>query len=297
MKRPGALTFCWWNLHNFAHHDLARASHRRWPARQGDYEARRDRALAALAELFGKRYPHLLAVCEVTREAAHDLAGRLPGVYHVALPPPYPREDGFHVAVFFRAGIGLTAEPPIIPAETEDVTEGTRPMLPVHLTLPGHVIRFVACHWTAFDNASSRVARERLADVLRRDSHAFLEPPVPTAGLERHLVILGDLNEEPTAKVFRERLIGRRDRASSHQRHWMDREVRRVRLYNAAWRYLGEQVAHGTAGWPDGPAGTLYNDSEDAETTGWRAFDHVLLSLRRRRTWTNRGRGSGSRPS
>src|SRR5262249_50710715 len=147
-----------------------------------------------------------------------------------------------------------------------------------HLGLPGHLIRFVACHWTAFDNASSRVTRERLADVLRRDSHAFLIPAVPVSRLTRHLVILGDLNEEPTAAIFRERLIGCRDRASSHHTHWQDQGVRRIRLYNAAWRYLGEQVPHGTAGQPVGAAGTVYNDSQDADRRGWRTFDHLLVS-------------------
>src|SRR5262249_30920467 len=156
--------------------------------------------------------------------------------------------------------------------------EGTRPMIPVHLKLPGHLVRFVACHWTAFDNSSSRLARERLADVLRRDCHDFLAPPVPTPGLTRHVVILGDLNEEPMAPVFRERLIGCRDRRSSRQAHWQDEGVRRIRLYNAAWRYLGEQFAHGVARQPVGAAGTLYNDSQDIDTRGWRTFDHLLVS-------------------
>ena len=89
-------------------------------------------------------------------------------------------------------------------------------MVAVHFTLPGHVIRFVACHWTAFDTATSRLARERLADVLRRDIHAFLEPEVPKADIARHVVVVGDLNEEPMSPVFEHRLIGRRDRESSH---------------------------------------------------------------------------------
>jgi endonuclease/exonuclease/phosphatase family metal-dependent hydrolase len=176
--------------------------------------------------------------------------------------------------VFFRSGVGFTPELPIIPSDEEDIREGTRQMIPVHLKLPNHLIRFVACHWTAFDNSSSRVARERLADVLKRNCQEFLKPPVPTMGITRHVVILGDLNEEPTARVFRERLIGCRDRQSSRYTHWQDKGVRRVRLYNAAWRYLGEQVAHGTAGQPVGAAGTLYNIKKG----GWRTLDHLLVS-------------------
>src|SRR5207245_2952177 len=111
-------------------------------------------------------------------------------------------------AVFYRPAEGLTAEAPLLPTEKEDVTEETRPMIPVHLTLPGHLIRFVACHWTSFDAPASRVARERLADVLRRDTYDFLEPEVLEAEVAHHVLILGDFNEEPMSPIFAERLIG-----------------------------------------------------------------------------------------
>ena len=140
------LTFAWWNLHNFSHFDAARSSHARWPKRPEDYEAKRDRILAALREIFGKDDPDLLAVCEITREAAQGLAAMVPAHFEVAVPPPYPRDDGFQVAVFYRSGVGFSPELPLIPTHEEDVPEGTRPMVPVHLTFPGHVIRFVACH-------------------------------------------------------------------------------------------------------------------------------------------------------
>ncbi len=236
--------------------------------------AKRDRILTAFQEVFGKEYPDLLAVCEITREAAQDLVARFPGVFRVAVSPTYPHDDGFQVAVFYRSGANLSPEPPLIPTDKEDVAAGTRPMIPVHVTFQEHVIRFVACHWTALDTDRSREARQRLADVLRRDSHAFLEPEVPKAGLHRHVVILGDLNEEPMSDIFINRLIGRRDRESSHTRHWRDAQVRRIRFYNAAWRYLGEQVAHGTPG-PRvvGAAGTYFKEPHH-----WRTFDHVFVS-------------------
>jgi endonuclease/exonuclease/phosphatase family metal-dependent hydrolase len=267
------LRFGWWNLHNFAHFDANRISDPRWPARPDHYAAKRERLLTTFPELFGSDLFDLLAVCEITREAARDLVTRLPPGFNVTVPPPYPHDDGFQVAVFFRSGVGFSLELPLIPTDMEDVAEGTRPMVPIHLTLPGQVIRFVACHWTAFDTDASRLARERLADVLRRDVHAFLEPEVPPPGIARHVVVVGDLNEEPMSSVFESRLIGRRDRESSHDRHWRDAQVRRVRLYNAAWRYLGEQVAHGTSGAPIGAAGTYFKGPHD-----WRTFDHVLVS-------------------
>ena len=179
---PRFLTFGWWNLHDFAHYDAARSSDPRWPKLHAHYEAKRGRILAALQELFGKEFPDLLAVCEITREAAQDLAARLPPGFKFSVSPPYPHDDGFQVAVFYRSDVGFSPEAPLIPTDVEDVAEGTRPMVPVHFTLQGHVIRFVACHWTAFETDTSRLARERLADVLRRDIHAFLEPEVPKTG-------------------------------------------------------------------------------------------------------------------
>jgi len=271
---PGCVTFAWWNLHDFAHYDAGRCSDPRWPKEHANYEAKKARILLAFQEVFGKKPPELFAVCEITREAAEDLAACLPASFSVAVSPRYPHDDGFQVAVFYRPGLGFSPEAPLFPTEEEDVAEGTRPMLPVHLTVHGHVIRFIACHWTAFDTGTSRLARERLADVLRRDIHAFLEPEVPNAGLARHVVVLGDLNEEPMSAVFEHRLIGRRDRESSHDRHWRDAQVRRVRLYNAAWRYLGEQVAHGPAKrGAIGAAGTYFKDPYD-----WRTFDHIFVS-------------------
>jgi endonuclease/exonuclease/phosphatase family metal-dependent hydrolase len=144
-------------------------------------------------------------------------------------------------------------------------------MVPLNLAIPGHLIRFVACHWTSFEEASD--TRRRLADFLRRDTYEYLNPEQPSPGLTRHVLILGDLNEEPTSPLFEKLFLGSRDRAASRRSHWQDAEVRRVRLYNAAWRYLGEQVAHGGAGTASGVAGTFYND-----TLRWRTFDHLLVS-------------------
>ena len=268
-----SLTFAWWNLHDFAHFDAARDTERRWPKRLEDYEAKRDRVLAAFGELFGAGFPDLLAVCEITRDAARDLLARMPAGYALHAAPEYENEDKFQVAVFYRSATGLQPEPVLIPSDKEDVAEGTRPMVPVHLVLPGHLIRFVACHWTALDLPSSRLVRERLADVLRRDIHAFFYPEEQVSDLVIHAVVLGDLNEEPMAQVFEHRLIGKRDHESSRITHWRDEQVRRVRLYNAAWRYLGEQAAHGAQPPSVIGAGTCFHDDY-----GWRTLDHVLVT-------------------
>jgi endonuclease/exonuclease/phosphatase family metal-dependent hydrolase len=114
----------------------------------------------------------------------------------------------------------------------------------------------------------------RLADYLRGDTYEFLQAHGSGAFAERHTVILGDLNEEPTSHVFEEHLTAARDHASGRQAaHWRDRQVRRVRLYNAAWRFLGEQVAYAGGRPMPGIAGTFYN-----QELGWRTFDHLVVS-------------------
>jgi hypothetical protein len=153
------LSFCWWNLHDFAHFDSGRASERRWPKRAEDFEAKRDRILATLQELFEGGFPDLLAACEITREAASELAGRMSPAFDVAVAPPYPHDDGFQVAVIYRRGVGFSADVPLLPFDDLDVSEETRPMIPVRYTAGGQVVRFVACHWTSFDTARSQATR------------------------------------------------------------------------------------------------------------------------------------------
>src|SRR5262249_2978445 len=73
--------------------------------------------------------------------------------------------------------------------------------------------------------------------------------------------------------VFEEHLAASRDHASGRQAaHWRDRNPRRVRLYNAAWRYLGEQVAYSGGTPTPGLAGGFYN-----EDLGWRALDRPIV--------------------
>lgn len=216
------LTFAWWNVRDFAHYDETRLSDPRWPKQPPDYEAKRNRILDALNQIFGDDFPDLLGICEITREAARDIAKLLPGDFHVTVSPGYPHDDGFQVAVFYRSNAGFSSEIPLFPTDHEDVAIGTRPMIPVHFTIKGHVIRFIACHWTAMDEPSSQEARQRTADVLRRNTHDFLKADVPSPGVIRHIVVFGDLNEEPTSEIFERRLIGRRDHESPRTNHSTD---------------------------------------------------------------------------
>lgn len=270
------LSFCWWNLHDFAHFDASRASERRWPKRREDFEGKRDRILTTFQQMYAGGFPDLLAVCEVTREAAADLVSRMPPAFEVAVAPTYPHDDGFQVAVIHRQGIGFATDSPLLPFEELDVPEEIRPMIPVRFTHGGQIIRFVACHWTSFGNLHAQTTRRKLADYLRGDTYEFLQPQTVGGPSQRHTVILGDLNEEPTAPVFEfeANLAAARDHTSGRQpAHTRDHNQRRVRLYNAAWRFLGEQVPYSGGVITPSLAGTFYS-----ENLGWRTFDHVIVS-------------------
>ncbi len=170
--------------------------------------------------------------------------------------------------------MGFSADAPLLSFEDLDVSEETRPMIPVRYTEGGQVIRFVACHWTSFDNPRARSTRRRLADYVRGDTYDFLKPNISSTFSNRHTVILGDLNEEPTSNLFEEHLEAARDHTSGRQAaHWRDSNPRRVRLYNASWRFLGEQVAYSGGTPAPGLAGTFYN-----RDLGWKTFDHLIVS-------------------
>lgn len=162
-----ALSFCWWNLCDLAHFEAVNASKPRWPKRAKDFETKRDRILTTLQELFAGGFPDLLAVCEITREAASDVAGRMSPGFGVAVAPTYDRDDGFQVAVIYRKGLGFSPDPPLLPFEVLDVSEETRPMIPIRFERAGQIIRFVACHWTSWDTARSEATRQILAAYLR----------------------------------------------------------------------------------------------------------------------------------
>jgi hypothetical protein len=90
-----------------------------------------------------------------------------------------------------------------------------------------------------------------------------------------HVVIIGDLNTEPFNDIFRGRLHASRDRDYSRQRsHSSDRDVRRIRFYNASWRLLGERHPHGPSTSSDHWAGTYYN----AKDRAWHTYDQMLVT-------------------
>ena len=135
-------------------------------------------------------------------------------------------------------------------------------------------IRFAFCHWPAFDEVVSQEHRGRVADALRGDVYAFMNPSETTV-FPRDYIALGDFNTEPFDELFETKLYAFRDRERSRQKpHYSDPDVRRVRLYNCGWRHLGEKQPHGFDVASDGHAGTYYQASKHI----WRTYDQLLVT-------------------
>ena len=88
---------------------------------------------------------------------------------------------------------------------------------------------------------------------------------------------MGDLNDEPQglpltalhAHMHRARALG--------GRHWQDDDVKRVHLYNCAWRLFGEINPHS----PGMPAARLVDaagTSYWAQERRWTVIDHLIIS-------------------
>jgi hypothetical protein len=139
-------------------------------------------------------------------------------------------------------------------------------------TRAGHCILFIFCHWTAFGE-KSQTYRERLAETASAHAYKFLNEA--RRKTVRHVVVLGDLNTEPFDDMFFSRLHASRDRDRARQRvHPSDKDVRRVRFYNASWRLLGEFHPHDPASSSQHFAGTYYNNKDRT----WHSYDQVLVT-------------------
>lgn len=265
MTEPSELRFVWWNVQSFAHLEPERAGAPRYPSCREEYEAKRDRVEAALRELSAERLPDVIGLCEITEPAARELRERLFPAHRLVFPVA---ADPFQVAALARERFGFRALAPLRPAR---VPSTARPVPVLDFRRGPHHLRWYFCHWTAFGD-SAALYRGRAAEAVSEHMYRFLHDPA-TSG-PRHVAALGDFNEEPFAEVFAARLFGARDRARARQpAHRTDADVRRVRLYNAGWRLLGERHPHNTTGGVAHAAGTYY----DRERREWRTFDHLLV--------------------
>jgi endonuclease/exonuclease/phosphatase family metal-dependent hydrolase len=209
-----------------------------------------------------------MAFAEMTEESASELRGRLFPGYHIHSLDVLPRSE-LHVAILYREESGFENAAQLV---APGVPRGTRPMASIDFVHADHRIRFFACHWAARFRQESEHTRSDVARFLNGAIYNFLHEPSEEI---RHAIVLGDLNDEPFAAPVEQRLHARRSREFSlRPEHYSDRDVQRTRLYNCAWRYIGEQHPHSGPDTPASICGTYYWAPERK----WVTLDHVIVT-------------------
>lgn len=273
------LRFVWWNaydFYDFRPEKIKRGGKSRWPSSRADYEEKCRRVDNALSELFSEiGMPHILCLGEITKAAAEELRDRMMPKYRVISLDVKADEPTLQVAVLYSEDSAEFSFVESMPIVVPRVPRGTRPMAVLDAKIGAHVIRFIACHWQArIDEEGSAKIRNRSAEFLSEYCYEFINS---VAG-GNHVVIVGDLNEEPFEKNL-EVLNAHRHRARSLSKpHWTDKDVKRTHLYNLSWRLLGEKHPHASPNRNTDAmkdcAGTYYWESKSS----WRTFDQVLVS-------------------
>jgi len=263
------LRFLWWNLQSFAHYDPHRAGEVHWPSSIEAYRAKVQRVDDALRELCGDPAPEVLVFAELTNQAAQELRDRVFPTHAVFSLDLLPRSQ-LQIAFLYQPIHCFEEQSPIVVPNTP---RGTRPMGALDFLHVGHRIRFIACHWQARFSEESQHTRSDIARFLNTHVYQFLHEELSTPEV-RHVVILGDLNEEPYG-ILEERLNAARFRAHSRRReHYTDQDVSRIRLYNCSWRFLGEREPHRGKVAEGDTAGTYFWQSKNS----WHTFDHVIVT-------------------
>jgi endonuclease/exonuclease/phosphatase family metal-dependent hydrolase len=258
------LRIIWWNVHNFAHFELSRSVDSRWPVSKEEFEAKLDRLCLILKDNIGDDMC-VVALAEVTKMAAESLRDRiLPN--HKVLSMDLLDDPEFQCAIIYP---NTKYFEEVVPFVVDNVPRGTRPMAVLDYVWLGHRLRIIACHWTARFKDDSSKWRSEIARSLSRYVFDYL---YDRSDLDnRHLIIVGDMNEEPFG-ILEDDLFAVRDRARSRKsKHWADGDVKRKYLYNASWRFLGERLPHGASG--HNTAGTYYWTEEKK----WKTLDHIIV--------------------
>jgi endonuclease/exonuclease/phosphatase family metal-dependent hydrolase len=148
----------------------------------------------------------------------------------------------------------------------------TRPMAALDFEQDGHRIRIIAVHWTApFDDESNR-SQEKLGQALQHHTYAFLHDPKPDSTAARYVIVMGDFNNEPYEIMESHFQTTRSRTRSKAPPHFSDDDAARVRLYNCAWRLLGERVPH------DGSRNVEVAGSYALQDRSWKTPDQILVS-------------------
>lgn len=274
LKSNCFVNVAWWNVGNLYHflNDQAGPGSR-WPSSQIEYDAQLEAVINGLKELQDVAgVPDILFLGEVTAVSASAIQRELFPAYKLVSLDVAKDKPTLQVAVLFNPNKDNVYFFDRLPLVVEGVPRGTRPMAVVDLVTRAFTIRFVGCHWQSrFDEKGSDKTRFRLSDHLAMKGYDFLNK---CSGYN-HLVIVGDLNEEPFEHNL-DTLFAHRHRSRSKAKsHWADHDSKRVHLYNTSWRMLGEKHPHFPGSKFDGGcAGTFYWESERS----WHHFDHIIVS-------------------
>lgn len=270
---PKHLNFFWWNVESFAHFVPQQKALARWPESAAAYVEkchRVDSVLSRATEQHGR--PAVVGLAEVTWEAAHQLRDRLFLGYNVCSLDLFTNDPEFQVAILYDGSLDFRESPPLA---APSMSRRTRPMAVVDFQQGRDTIRFIACHWTARMGVNrGEKERERLASFLAEQIYEYVHQAPPDE--RHHVVVMGDLNNEPFEGHFEEWHSFARNRPRATQpEHYTDQDVRRIRMYNCAWRWLGEQWTHSHSE-PLLPsiAGTYFSE----ETKNWHTFDQILVT-------------------
>jgi endonuclease/exonuclease/phosphatase family metal-dependent hydrolase len=269
----------WWNTNNYFHFRPEEANKNpksRWPQSRSEYEEKCKRVDAALNELFKiSGTPKVLALGEITSQAVHELRDRLLPDYRVLSLDVKKDDPTSQVAALYAPDTKLFTfeeQPPmVVPRKVS----GTRPMAILDATIGNHTLRIIICHWQArMDQKGSSTTRDQMAFYLSGECYEFINKRLG----KNHLAIIGDFNEEPFEGGFNTLNAHRHRSKSRGKPHYTDVEVKRVHLYNTAWRLLGEQLPHPDAELPANVlrncAGTYYWEKERS----WHHFDQLVVS-------------------
>jgi endonuclease/exonuclease/phosphatase family metal-dependent hydrolase len=213
----------------------------------------------------GEEMPEVIALAEITEQAANQLRDALCDKYQVFSLDPLQPSD-FHVAILYDSGLDVKRG--IVTARM--VPRGTRSMAYVDVAVSGYRLRVYGCHWAARFAEESKQTRVRLAEDLREHAFDFLSQKEDGG---RHVLVLGDFNEEPY-EIPKDYLFAGKEREWSRSPHWRDRETKKPRLYNCMWRFLGERQPHRGDESQQDSSGTYYWKEENR----WVTFDQIIVS-------------------
>ncbi|MFZ6720660.1 endonuclease/exonuclease/phosphatase family protein [Undibacterium sp. Ji49W] len=274
-----SLKIVWWNVNNFYHFDADKAEKigsSRWPKSRDEYDRKCHLVDKAFGEMFDLVGPiDMLCLCEISKKAAEQLRDRILPNFRVVSLDVKEDDPTLQVAILFAPDSDVSKyveRPPII---VPSMPRGTRPMAVIEIQVLKHKIRLIACHWQArIDEEKSEVFRSRSADFLGMHSYDFIQED-PSLN---HIVILGDLNEEPFEKNLQILNAHRHRNRSLKKSHWADHDVKRVHLYNTSWRQLGEKHPYpsevGSLANMQDCAGTYYWEDKQS----WHHFDQLIVS-------------------